>query len=134
MTAITHHWCVSHTTVGKWRRALGVPRANDGTHALTSKISRSRDDDRLERARANSKRPKALRKMPQSLKGRVQLTAIGRSWSAVACRREKLGIPHYGDSASRGGRSGAQAKALSTLLAGRQSRPILCINSCICGG
>lgn len=45
-----------------------------GTHALKREIALSRTDDRLERARANSKQPKALRKMSRSLKGRVQST------------------------------------------------------------
>jgi hypothetical protein len=69
--AIMHHWGVSHGTVRKWRRALGVSRVNVGTHAVTRKIALSRDDDRLERARAKSKRPKGLRKLSKSLKGRV---------------------------------------------------------------
>src|SRR4051794_2711469 len=57
--------------VGKWRRAFGVPRVNEGTHALTGEIATSRDDDWLERAWAKSKRPKALRKLSKTLKGRV---------------------------------------------------------------
>jgi hypothetical protein len=70
--AVAHHWSVSVNTVKRWRRALGVPRTNDGTHELTRKIAFSRDDDRLPRARVNSKLLEALKKLSRSLKGRVQ--------------------------------------------------------------
>jgi hypothetical protein len=152
--AVAHHWGVCKGTVRRWRRALDVPPSNEGTHELTRQIALSRDGNQLERARAKAKLPKALKKLSESLKGRVQspatlaallkaakgprtvawkqkmseywrrrghppghpesnfwteqedellgtatdaaiARAIDRTWSAVCCRREKLGIPPF---------------------------------------
>jgi hypothetical protein len=73
--AVASHWGVSKGTIKLWRQALGVPEKNEGTFALKREIALSRTDDRIERARANSKLPKALRKLSKSLKGRVQSAA-----------------------------------------------------------
>ncbi len=77
--AVMHHFGVAHSAVRKWRRALGVRRQNEGSHALARAIALSRADDRLERAQANSKKPQALAKMSKSLKGRVQSPATLRA-------------------------------------------------------
>jgi hypothetical protein len=69
--AVAHHFGVCKNTVKAWRRTLGVPRVTEGTHRLTSAIAEARTDDRLERARRNSKRPAALAKASAKLKGRV---------------------------------------------------------------
>jgi hypothetical protein len=69
--AISHHWRVSVGTVRVWRGALGVPRGNEGTTRLWGRIATARDDDRLERARRNSKTPAALAKLSVKLKGRI---------------------------------------------------------------
>ena len=69
--AVIHHFGVSRGTVSGWRRALGVPRKNEGSHQLWREISILRPDDRLARARRNSKTPKALAKASAKLKGRT---------------------------------------------------------------
>ncbi|MGD0767473.1 MAG: hypothetical protein ABSB42_04535 [Tepidisphaeraceae bacterium] len=69
--AIAHHFGVSPSTVGKWRRALDVPAYNEGTRALFRQITNERTDDRLERARRNSRTPAALAKTSAKLKGRT---------------------------------------------------------------
>jgi hypothetical protein len=53
--AVARHWHVSINKVRVWRRPLGVPRVNDGSLKLLQRIAAARDDDRLERARKNSK-------------------------------------------------------------------------------
>jgi transposase-like protein len=53
--AVAHHFGVHKSTVRSWRRALGVGRVTEGTHRLASAIADARTDDRLARARANSK-------------------------------------------------------------------------------
>jgi hypothetical protein len=69
--AVAHHFGVSTQTVKGWRKALGVPRANEGSARLWGRVAIAREDDRLERARRNSKRPAALAKVSAKLKGRV---------------------------------------------------------------
>jgi hypothetical protein len=68
---VAHHFGVSKGTVKLWRRALGVARVTEGTHILTSQISHARNDDRLDRAQQNSKKPAALAKASAKLKGRT---------------------------------------------------------------
>jgi DNA-binding transcriptional regulator YiaG len=75
LIAIAYHWGINETTVWKWRTALGVKRWNEGSTELMRDWVSVRDDDRLERARTNSKTPAALAKASQSLKGRVQSPA-----------------------------------------------------------
>lgn len=75
LLAVAHHWGVSQTTVWKWRTALEVERWNAGSTTLMREWERSREDDRLERARARSKTPEALAKASASLKGRVHSPA-----------------------------------------------------------
>ncbi len=82
--AVMHHFGVTHGVVGKWRRALGVERQNEGSHVLARAIANSRTDDRLERARRNSKKPAALAKMSKTLKGRIQPPAtLQAAWEAA---------------------------------------------------
>jgi len=69
--AIAHHFGVSVSTVRKWRRALNVPPYNEGTRARFRQISNERTDDRLDRARRNSRTPGALAKLSAKLKGRI---------------------------------------------------------------
>lgn len=69
--AVAHHFGVSTATVKGWRRTLGVPRSNEGSRRLWGRVANARDDDRLERARRNSKRPAALAKASATLKGRI---------------------------------------------------------------
>jgi len=70
--AVAHHFGVSVATVKMWRRALGVPRITEGTRRRWQAIANSRIDNRIERARFNSKQPAALAKASASLKGRIQ--------------------------------------------------------------
>jgi hypothetical protein len=69
--AVAHHFGVSTQTVKSWRKALGMPRANEGSAQFWNRIAGAREDDRLERARRNSKRPAALAKASAKLKGRI---------------------------------------------------------------
>jgi hypothetical protein len=69
--AVAHYWGVSVASVRKWRRALGVPPINEGSHKLLNRITMARTDSRLERARQNSKSPAALAKASAKLKGRI---------------------------------------------------------------
>jgi DNA-binding XRE family transcriptional regulator len=69
--AVAHHWGVCIGTVQVWRRVLKVPRENEGSRRLWGRIAIARTDDRLERARVNSKKPAALAKASAKLKGRV---------------------------------------------------------------
>jgi hypothetical protein len=85
--AVASHWGVNKTTAYRWRRMLGVPSRNEGTYVVTREIALSRDDDRLERAQRKSKQPKAIRKMVQSLKGRLP------SPKAMAAAREAAKRP-----------------------------------------
>ncbi len=73
--AVAYHFGVSEATVQGWRRALGVAAYNPGSQQLFRRIALSRDDDRLEIARKNSKTPPALAKASASLKGRIQSPA-----------------------------------------------------------
>jgi hypothetical protein len=57
--AVAHHFGVSVSTVRARRRALNVPAYNEGTRARFRTIAAERTDDRLERARVNSKKPAA---------------------------------------------------------------------------
>ena len=70
--AVAHHFGVSVGTVKIWPGALGVPRITDGTHRLWQAIANTRTDDRIERAKANSKQPAALAKASAALKGRIE--------------------------------------------------------------
>jgi DNA-binding XRE family transcriptional regulator len=54
-----------------WRRTLNVPRENEGSRRLWGRVANARTDDRLERARINSKKPAALAKASAKLKGRI---------------------------------------------------------------
>jgi hypothetical protein len=69
--AVAHHFGLSTATVKVWRKALGVPRENEGSRRLWGRIADARTDDRLERARVNSKKPVALAKASAKLKGRM---------------------------------------------------------------
>ena len=73
--AIAHHFGISCSTVTKWRAALDVPAYNGGTRQVLRGWALGKDDDRLDRGRRNSKRPKALAKLSASLKGRVESPA-----------------------------------------------------------
>jgi len=70
--AVAHHFGVSVSTAKMWRRMLGVPRVTEGSHRLWHDIATTRTDNRIERARWNSKQPTALAKLSASLKGRIQ--------------------------------------------------------------
>jgi len=69
--AVAHHFGVCVGTVRVWRRTLSVPRENEGSRRLWGRIANARTDDRLERARINSKKPAALAKASAKLKGRI---------------------------------------------------------------
>jgi len=71
-TAVAHHFGVCESLVTRYRKILGIPKLTPGTVKLYSRIAGTRTDDRLVRARANSKKPSALRKASVSLKGRIQ--------------------------------------------------------------
>jgi DNA-binding transcriptional regulator YiaG len=88
LLVVAHHWGVSHTTVWNWRKALGVERSNEGTHQRLHDQAVTREDDRLDRARRNSKKPKALAKLSASLKGRVQSPATVEAVRRAAKRQK----------------------------------------------
>jgi len=69
--AIMHHFRVGKGTVRRWRRKLAVPWWPEGSRRLQGRIEATRTDDRLERARINSRRPEALAKTSAKLKGRI---------------------------------------------------------------
>ena len=69
--AVAHQFGVSQGTVRAWRRALGVPPSTEGTYQLERSNALHRKDDRIERARKNSKTPEALAKISASLRGRI---------------------------------------------------------------
>jgi hypothetical protein len=68
---VAHHFGVSFGSVSTWRKALGVPVYNEGTHRVERDWAIQRNDNRLERARESSKTPAALAKMSAALKGRI---------------------------------------------------------------
>lgn len=86
LVAVAHYWGVNPTTVWKWRVALAVERWNEGSTQLGWAWAIERTDDRLERARINSKQPAALARASGSLKGRVQHPATIAGVKAAAKR------------------------------------------------
>jgi len=108
LLVVAHHWGVSQTTVWKWRKALGVERSNEGTDQRLHDDAVSRGDDRLERARRKSKKPKALAKLSKSLKGRV------RSHATIEAVRQAAKRQHWSE---------ARRKKIAALWRKRGHRP-----------
>ena len=69
--AVMRYFGLSKEIVRRFRRALNVPAQTDGTRQLQGRVATNRKDDRLSRARRNSKKPAALAKLAAKLKGRV---------------------------------------------------------------
>jgi DNA-binding XRE family transcriptional regulator len=74
--AISHHFGISTGTVKKWRQELKVPRRNEGSARLWRDIALDRTDDRLSRARENSKTPAARDKIAATLRSRPLSPAL----------------------------------------------------------
>jgi Cro/C1-type HTH DNA-binding domain len=70
-SAIMHHFGVGREMVRRWRRTLDVPWWPEGSRRLMGRIENIRTDDRLARARINSRKPAALAKSSAKLKGRI---------------------------------------------------------------
>lgn len=88
LIAVAHHWGVSLTTVWKWRKILGVERWNAGSTDLARDWAAGRDDDRFERAWANSQRPEVFRRRSKAMK-RQPLSEPLRRAAAKAAKRPR---------------------------------------------
>jgi hypothetical protein len=91
LIAVAHHWGVSGSTVGKWRKALSVPRWNVGSTELAREWEASRDDDRLVRARENSKSQEARSKLSKTLQGKSPHPAVMAA-AAKAAKRPRSAV------------------------------------------
>jgi hypothetical protein len=90
-TAIMYFWGVSTTTVTKWRKALGVERANEGTRSLFSRWGHetlSREDIARKRLEA-VKSPERAAKSGAARRGKVLSEE-----TRAAISRAKLGQKH----------------------------------------
>jgi hypothetical protein len=69
--AVCHWWGVTPQTVSRWRRLLGVPRANEGTDRLYRDYAPERLPPEVqERARARANSPEANAKKGTAWKGK----------------------------------------------------------------
>jgi hypothetical protein len=88
-SAVAAHWGVGRETVGRWRKALGVPFFNEGTRQLYQDVIPEKVNlEALTVARKASRTPKARAKMSAARKGRP-LNPEFRAAAAEAARRPK---------------------------------------------
>ena len=75
--AIRHWWGVGQSSMWKWRRSLGVPSSNEGTHALLSDYSREPGvKEGLRRAVAKARDPERRAKIAASRRGKKRPASV----------------------------------------------------------
>lgn len=91
--AVAHHWGVDVTTVWKWRRALGVPKANEGSARLyrDGMAQKVTAEDRAANGKAiwSAEDVALLGTVPDA----VVAERTGRAVKTVRKQRLRLGIP-----------------------------------------
>jgi hypothetical protein len=93
-SAVAFWWGVRPDTVSRWRKALGVPRSNKGSHALWSaNAHKPWAVAARKKARAASKTPRALAKLSAAMQGRRSPAHV-----IEAVRRAHLGTTHTAES------------------------------------
>lgn len=95
--AVARHWGVCEYTVSKWRKALGVPRSNAGTHELQAAWMPERlDDDARERQRESLKSPERAAKIGAAQRGKPESPK-----AAARLRRLRKGVGHSKESRAK---------------------------------
>ncbi len=99
--AIQYWWGVGNSTVGKWRKILGVPTNNPGTIALKGEHGKELADRRLSKAWAKLQDPVRCTKISAAQKGRrppeyvlQALQEARRKRKTSSATRRKLSATH----------------------------------------
>jgi hypothetical protein len=95
--AVAYWWGVRPDTVSRWRKALGVARSNQGSHALWSANAQEPwAVAARKKAVAKSKAPKAIAKHAAKLRGRPPPQRV-----VEAARLARLGMKHTAETRRR---------------------------------
>jgi hypothetical protein len=92
--AVAHHWGVTPQTVTVWRKALGVPRANEGTSRLQAEWMPERlDDAARERQREACRNPERCAKIAAAKLGKPRPPHVPELLRAAARARKRTPRP-----------------------------------------